>query len=123
MLAAASSIAELIKSGALRPLAISTAERSPRFPEIPTLKEQGLADGTYAVWIGLFAPAKLPVGVKARLAQALDAARADPEVVSRLEAGGQTLFDVKTPEQFAALVRSEEQRLRKIVKDANIRVD
>lgn len=123
MLAASNSVGELLKGGALRALAVSTPKRSPMFPNLPTLAESGASDGTYAVWIGLFGPAKLPTLVKARIAQALEAARADPEVSSKLEAGGQTISDVRTPDQFAALVKDEEQRLRKVVKEANIRIE
>ena len=123
MLAASNSIGELIKSGALRPLAISTPTRSPKFPDVPTLTEEGLSDGTYAVWIGLFGPPRMPAAVVARIAQGLEATRADPDVIARIEGSGQSISDVRTPQQFTALVRGEEQRLRKIVKEASIRVD
>lgn len=123
MLAASNSVGELLKSGTLRAIAVSTPKRSPMFPDLPTLAESGASDGTYAVWIGLFGPAKLPTLVKARIAQALEAARSEPDVIAKLEAGGQMISDVRTPDQFAALVRDEEQRLRKVVKEANIRIE
>jgi tripartite-type tricarboxylate transporter receptor subunit TctC len=123
MIGTPTSIAELIKSGSLRPLAITSDSRSPKFPELPTFKELGYSDGTFEIWIGMVAPGGMPTSVKAKLAQAMDLARKDPDLVSRLDAAGQTISNVRTPQQFEALMRSEEERFRKVIREANIAVE
>jgi tripartite-type tricarboxylate transporter receptor subunit TctC len=120
MLAAPTSVQQLLKSGVLRALAISSETRSATFPDVPTFEELGYGAGSYAVWIGMLGPANLPPAVHARLAQALESARGDRELGRRLEAAGQGISQVRTPEQFAALLRAEQDRLRKVIKDASI---
>lgn len=120
MMATATSISGMIANGALRPLAISSETRSPAFPKVPTFQEQGYSEGTSAVWIGLLGPAGLPPAVLASLAQALAAARADANLLKRLAAAGQSVSDVRTPEQFAAELRQEEARVQRIVKEKNL---
>jgi tripartite-type tricarboxylate transporter receptor subunit TctC len=117
------STVELMKSGALRPLAISSEARSPRFPSVPTFKELGYPEATFEIWIGMVGPTGIPAPVRARLAQALEAARSDRDIVARLEAAGQDISRVRTPEQFEALLRAEEDKFRRVIKDANISVD
>ncbi len=123
MLAAPTSIQQLLKTGALRALAISSEARSPTFPDVPTFEELGWSAGTYAVWIGMLAPANLPPAVRGRLAQALEAARSDRELGRRLEAAGQAISHIRKPEQFATLLHNEQERMRKVIQDAHIRLD
>ena len=120
MISTSTSIGELMKNGTLRPLAITSETRSPTLPNIPTFKELGYDDATFDIWIGMLAPAGVPPGVKAKLAQALEAARNDPEIKRKLEAAGQSISNVRTPEQFLALMRREEEKNRRIIKEANI---
>lgn len=118
--AASNSVAELLKTGALRALAISSERRSSQFPDIPTVKELGYPEATFEIWIGLVAPAGLPPAVKARLGEAMEAARTDQDIVRRLEAAGQEISGVRTPDQFEAVLRSDEEKFRKLIKEANI---
>ncbi|HSW16684.1 MAG TPA: tripartite tricarboxylate transporter substrate binding protein [Ramlibacter sp.] len=122
MIGTPTSLVELIKNGSLRPLAITSETRSAKFPDLPTFKELGWADGTFEIWIGMVAPGDMPAAVKAKLAQAMEAARKDPALVSRLEAAGQSISNVRTPQQFEAMMRSEEEKFRKVIREANIAV-
>ncbi len=120
LMGAATSTAPLMKSGALRALAIRSEKRSPQFPDIPTLKELGYPDATFEIWIGLVARAGIPPAVRGRLGNAMEAARADQELVRLVRASGQEISAVRTPDEFDAELRADEERLRKVIKEANI---
>ncbi|HSW17716.1 MAG TPA: tripartite tricarboxylate transporter substrate-binding protein, partial [Ramlibacter sp.] len=120
MMGTPTSLSELMKSGALRALAITSATRSRSFPYIPTFKELGLGDATFDIWVGLMAPAATPKGIRARISDAIEAARRDPQVIARLEGMGQVISDVRTPEQFDAVLKSEDEKYKKLIKDAGI---
>lgn len=114
---------ELMKSGALRGLAISSARRLPAMPDVPTMAEQGHAEAAYSVWTGVFAPAGLPSAVKARLSEALEHARSDPKLMAAIQGAGFELSTARTPDQFSAMVAAEDENMRKIIKDANLPVE
>ena len=113
-------LVELMKSGALRAVAITSETRSPKFPDVPTFKEAGFDEATFDIWVGLLAPAGTPKAVRLKLAEAMEAARKDPNIIARLDSMGQSISDVRTPDQFDAVVHSEEEKYRKLIKDANI---
>jgi tripartite-type tricarboxylate transporter receptor subunit TctC len=120
MMSTPTSVEELMKTGALRALAITSDTRSPKFPDVPTFKELGYPDATFDIWVGLLAPAGIPKAARARLGEAMEFARADQGLVRQLAATGQVISNVRTPDQFEKLLRDEEQRYRQLVKDANI---
>mgnify|MGYP001012206499 CR=1 FL=1 len=119
----ATSTAELIRSGALRALATTAERRSAKFPDVPTFKELGYPDATFEIWIGLLAPAATPVAILTRLNDAMEIARNDPEVVGKLEAVGQMISDVRTPEKFTAMLRADEEKLAKLIREVKITVE
>lgn len=123
MMGTATGYAELLKSGALRALAITSEARSPKFPSVPTFKEQGFGEATFEIWIGMVAPAGTPAPVIARIAAAMEAARGDAELVAKLDGAGQTISNVRTPAQFAAVLRGDEERLAKVIQEAGITAD
>lgn len=123
VMAASNSVGELLKSGALRALAISSDARSPQFPDVPSLKELGYPGATSTVWIGLVAQAGIPEAVKARLGDAMEAARNDPDVIQRLTAAGQEISNIRTPAQFDATLRSDEEKYGKLIREAHIATD
>ncbi len=114
------SLVELMKSGQLRALAITSEKRSPKFPDIPTFKESGFDEATFDIWVSLLAPLATPKAVRMKISDAMEAARNDPNIIARLEGMGQVISDVRTPDQFDAVLRSEDEKYRKLIKDANI---
>jgi tripartite-type tricarboxylate transporter receptor subunit TctC len=120
MMGAANSFAGLLKSGALRALAISSDARSPAFPDVPTFKELGYPGATYDIWVGLLAPAAMPKAIRARLADAMEAARGDQGLRQRLQGLGQEISSVRTPDQFEAFLHQEEDKYRKLIVEAKI---
>ncbi|MEK6593127.1 MAG: tripartite tricarboxylate transporter substrate binding protein [Pseudomonadota bacterium] len=108
------------RSGRLRPIAVTTAQRVATASDIPTVSESGLPGFEAATWFGLVAPAAVPRDIIAKLNAESAAALNVPEVKERMAAQG--LFVVaNTPEQFAELLKSEIPRWAKVVKDAGIK--
>ena len=108
------------RSGRLRPVAVTTAQRVSTAPDIPTVAESGLPGFEAATWFGLVAPAAVPRDIIVRLNAESAAALNVPEVKERMAAQG--LFVVaNSVEQFADLLKSEIPRWAKVVKDAGIK--
>lgn len=115
----ATSTEGLIKSGQMRALAITSNTRSPAFPDVPTFKELGYPDVTFSLFFGVLAPAGTPGTVTSTLANAMEAAKKDPIFIERLKALGQDISDVRTPDQFNASLRQEEDKSVKLIKATN----
>jgi tripartite-type tricarboxylate transporter receptor subunit TctC len=111
-----------VKAGKLRALAVGTTERSPAYPEIPTIAESGFPGFEARAWQGIAGPAGMPVAVVRQLNAAFTRAMAAPEVQQRLIEGGLDPI-VGTPEEFAAFIRSEIDKWSKVAKDVGARVD
>lgn len=111
-----------VKSGKLRAIAVSSAQRVGSLPDVPTFAESGVPDFVVNSWVGVLAPAATPRAVIARLNEALNAALADPAVRARLDTMG---IDARpgTPEAFGDEMRRDLQRYQAVVKDAGIRVE
>jgi tripartite-type tricarboxylate transporter receptor subunit TctC len=108
------------RSGRLRSVAVTTAQRVSTAPDIPTVAESGLPGFEAATWFGLVAPAAVPRDIIARLNAESAAALNVSEVKERMAAQG--LFVVaNSVEQFADLLKSEIPRWAKVVKDAGIK--
>jgi len=107
----------LAKSGKLRALAVAGARRSPLAPELPTIAESGLPGYEMSGWFGTVAPAGTPAAVIAVLNREYVRALHVPEVRERLEGYG---FEVvgNTPEEFASRMRSESQRLARVIRES-----
>jgi tripartite-type tricarboxylate transporter receptor subunit TctC len=114
-----------VQSGLAKGFAISTAERSPSLPKVPTSKEAGLPAFDASAWNALFAPKNTPKAVLGRLTDALDKALDDETVRKRLLDLGCDLPDKsrRGPEPLAALVKSEIARWTPIIKAASIKVE
>ncbi|MEO5595858.1 MAG: tripartite tricarboxylate transporter substrate binding protein [Lysobacteraceae bacterium] len=112
----------LVKDGRLKALAITTAERSPLMPDVPTVAEAGVPGYELVGWYGLLAPAGTPKEIVNKLNQALDQALHEKDVLDKLTAAG---FQVEggKPERLGQLMRSESTKWGQVVKDANIKVD
>jgi tripartite-type tricarboxylate transporter receptor subunit TctC len=108
-----------IRSGAIRPLAVTGQTRHFLFPEVPTLIESGLPGAVVEGWWGVFAPAGTPAPVIGRLNALVNAALTDPATRAELERQGLEVMG-GTPEELAAHTRSELARQREVVQAAGI---
>ncbi|WP_409363146.1 tripartite tricarboxylate transporter substrate binding protein [Bradyrhizobium liaoningense] len=121
MFTTVASAASLVAAGQLRALAVTSAERSAAFPQLPTVAEAGVPGYAAESWYGLYAPVKTPAAVIARLNQAL-AKAVQSGAFKQLEANEGLIMVGSAPEELDRYVRQEEERWRKLVKDANIEV-
>jgi tripartite-type tricarboxylate transporter receptor subunit TctC len=122
MMGTSPSVGELIKNGKMRALAVTSEVRSSSFPNIPTFSELGYNEASYELFLGLMGPAKMPPEIRKMLADAAEQAKKDPELRKKLETVGQELATQATPEQFNTFLRREEEKMKTLVKEANIRV-
>jgi tripartite-type tricarboxylate transporter receptor subunit TctC len=111
-----------VKSGKLRALAVAGPKRVSNLPDVPTLKELGIDGVDVTQWYGLFAPAKTPKAVIDKINKALNEVLHDKETIQRIESHGADV-DTSTPEQFAAMVKSELGKWQRVVQLAKITAD
>lgn len=111
-----------IKSGAVRALAITTKERLPAWPDLPTIHETVLPEFDYSLWGGVFAPAGTDPAIIATLNQQINAALATPELRERFVAEGSAVPS-NTPETFRAFVSSEVDKYRTLIEQNHISLD
>jgi tripartite-type tricarboxylate transporter receptor subunit TctC len=109
----------MIQSGALRPLAVTTAKRTPILPDVPTIDESGLKGYDTGVWWVLLAPAGLAPDIKAKLYRDSAEAMKAPAVKERFQTLGATPIG-GTPEEVAALIRADYEKWGPIIKAAGI---
>jgi tripartite-type tricarboxylate transporter receptor subunit TctC len=122
MFTGAGSIMAHVKSGRLRALAVTTAERSPLTPGLPTVAESGLPGYEFTSVVGIFAPAKTPPAIVNLLSQEIIKILRSPDVNEMLFESGVAALG-STPEDFAARVRADIDRWRKVIRDTGIRVE
>jgi tripartite-type tricarboxylate transporter receptor subunit TctC len=122
MFTTVASAASLIAAGQLRALAVTSAERSPAFPELPTVAEAGVPGYAAESWYGLYAPAKTPAGIIDRLNKSA-ARTVQSEAFKRLGANEGLVMVASPPAELDRYVRGEEERWRKVILDANIRIE
>ncbi len=111
-----------IKAGKLRPLAITSAKRSPVAPDLPTVAEAGFPGFEVIGWFGWLAPAATPRPIVNRLHAELVRALQLPDVRERLVSLGTEPVG-NTPQEFAGFMRREHEKWGKVIKAANIRLE
>lgn len=111
-----------VRTGRLRPLAVTTAKRSPELPDVPTIAEAGLPGYEATSWFGLFAPAGTPAPVVSRLHAAIVKVLAQPDVKKKISEQGAEVHSEK-PEQFAAFIKAESAKWGKVVRESGASVD
>ncbi|QHE88404.1 Bug family tripartite tricarboxylate transporter substrate binding protein [Hydrogenophaga sp. BPS33] len=111
-----------VKNGKLKALGLAGDKRSPSMPDVPTLKEQGIANVDLSQWYALFAPAKTPKAVVEQLNKALNQVLADPAVVKRLEEHGAEV-DVMGVEELRTYVQAEQVKWKQVVQAAKLKAD
>jgi tripartite-type tricarboxylate transporter receptor subunit TctC len=112
----------LVKGGKVTGLAVSTKNRSPVLPDVPTVAESGLPGFDFNLWTGLLGPAKLPKDVKEKIAKEVARILALQDVKERMLTQGATLRPT-SPEEFDRFIKDEVERTAKIIKGAGIRID
>ena len=117
-----SSNAPQIKAGRLRPLAVSGAQRSPQYPELPTIGEfyPGFEN---SIWLGLFGPAGIPENALSRIRTEVRHVLESDDVRQKMNAAGGLDPFVTTPQEFSALIRRDFEKYAKVVKDLGLRLD
>jgi tripartite-type tricarboxylate transporter receptor subunit TctC len=109
------SVLAQVKSGRLRAIAMTTAQRSPALPQVPTIAEAGIANYDVGSWYGLSVPAGTSREIVTRLHDVTHKLLAQQDVKDRLAGNGFEVL-VSTPEQFGEFVRVEVERWAKVVK-------
>jgi tripartite-type tricarboxylate transporter receptor subunit TctC len=122
MLTSPAAVLPHIKAGRLRGLAIMGKARSPTAPDIPTFTESGLPGVELGVWYGVLAPARTPPAIVDKLAQAIATAGRMPDVREKITSSGAEPVQ-STPADFAVFLRNEREKLLKIGRDVDIRID
>ncbi len=112
----------MIRSGALRPLAVTTAQRSPILPDVPTFDESGIKGYDTGVWWALLAPAALPAEVKAKIYRDAADAMKSATVKERFQTLGAVPVG-STPEELAALIRADYQKWGPIIKAVGVQAE
>jgi tripartite-type tricarboxylate transporter receptor subunit TctC len=108
-----------IKQGKLKALAVSTPERLPQLPNVPTFKEVGITGFDVTNWYGIEAPAHTPKEIVNLLNFEINKALKDPTVRERLDAVG-TMIGGGTPQEFDSFIEAEIKKYAKLVKDAKL---
>ena len=122
MFTTVASVAQHIEGGRLRALAVTSATRSPAWPNTPTLAESGVPGYVAESWYGLYAPAGTPAEAIRRLNAAVKVAVQSEAFRKRIQEEG-LITSAGAPEELERYVRTEEARWRKLVQDARITAD
>lgn len=110
------------QAGRVRALGISSSQRSPAYPDIPTIAESGVPGFEVVAWGGIIGPANMPKDIVTRLNAEIRTALASPAVRERFRALGADT-DPSTPEEFRELSRRETEKWAKVIKFSGAKVD
>ena len=104
-----------VRSGKLRPLAVTTAKRSPELPDVPTVAEAGVPGYEATSWFGLFTPTKTPAEVQAKLHAAIIKVLQKPDVIKKIgDQGGEVVTESQA--EFAKFIAAENNKWKQVVK-------
>jgi len=116
------SVASAIRSGSLRGIAVTSAQRSQSFAQIPTIAEAGYKDFDVSPWFGLFAPAKTPPAIVRRMNQDIQEILKNREVIEKFQGQGADPF-ITQPAEFAAILKSDLAKWSEVVKASGAQID
>jgi tripartite-type tricarboxylate transporter receptor subunit TctC len=123
MFVSAPDVVSHIKSGALRALAVTSKDRAPAFPDLPTVAEQGLKDFDVVTWFGIVAPAGTPPAIVDRYNAAIHKILSMPDVRGKLAAVGVDTVTHTSPAQFAGFIKSEIAKWQVIVTQSGAKLE
>ncbi len=116
------SVAPFAKAGRLRALAVTSPQRDPIMPDVPTAREAGVPEIEAMNWNGYVVPSATPAAAIARLNAEINKVLSAPDVQDFMRKQGMIASPV-TPEQFAALLKSDGERYGKIARAAHVKLD
>jgi tripartite-type tricarboxylate transporter receptor subunit TctC len=105
-----------IQSGRLNAIAVTTAQRSPSLPNVPSMQEAGVKDYEITGWYGICAPAGVPTSIVNKLNKEIVKILKTPAMAERLAVDGAVAVG-STPAEFAQYMRSEVAKWRKVIKE------
>lgn len=111
-----------VKAGRIRALAITSATRSPRLPDVPTVAQAGAPYLEMVTWAGIVGPKGMPPAIVKRLNTTINEILSDPNFKKQYEAMGSEP-DIKTPEQFAAMIKSDFAKWGEVIRKGRITAD
>jgi len=111
-----------IKGGQVRALAVTGERRSEALPDVPTMQEAGVPGYTAVTWNGLLAPQGTPDDIVLQINRALAETLKDPAVQARFKELGQDVLS-SSPDEFAAFIRNETQKWKKVIEANGIKVN
>src|SRR3954451_15777298 len=112
-----------VKAGLLRPLGVSSTERSPDLPDVPTIAESGYPDYRVSVWYGIAAPARVPDEISQKISASLDRALNDDAFRASLEKIGFPVFRPRSAAEIAGFIDADRARWSNVIKAQNISLD
>jgi tripartite-type tricarboxylate transporter receptor subunit TctC len=112
-----------VKAGLLRPLAVSSAQRIPDLPDVPTMAESGYPDYAVSVWYGVAAQSKLPDEVARKLDASLDKALSDDVFRASLEKVGFPPLRPRSQAEIDKFIEADRARWARVIKTLNISLD
>jgi tripartite-type tricarboxylate transporter receptor subunit TctC len=116
------SVAGSLRSGSLRGIAVTSAQRSATFGQIPTLSESGLKNFDVSPWFGLFAPGNTPAAVVRKINQDVNELLRNKDVIEKFAAQGAEPL-ARQPAEFAAMLRADLATWAEVVKTSGAQID
>ena len=117
------SVISFIKAGRIKGLAVTTAQRLPQLPDVPTMVELGYPDMVSSSWQGILVPAGTPKEIVAKLYAALVQTMESPDIRQRLGNGGAVASTSKSPEEFAEFLATETKRWGAVSREVGAKAD
>ena len=117
------SVISFIKAGRIKGLAVTTAQRLPQLPDVPTMVELGYPDMVSSSWQGILVPAGTPKDIVAKLHAALLQTMESPDIRQRLGNGGAVASTSKSPEEFSEFLATETKRWGAVSREVGAKAD
>jgi tripartite-type tricarboxylate transporter receptor subunit TctC len=117
------SVSAFVAAGKLRPIAVTSAERSKLFPDVPTIAEAGYKNFDAYTWLGLYAPAGTPQAIVTRLNAEVNRIMASPDMVAKLKRQNAEAAGGLNPAEFRKYVETEVTKWQNTVKVTGVHID